>query len=228
MMGRKSLMFDFVSTSWNPLIGCCHNCTYCYARPLAQRLYPKEGFRLRLIPGRLKFRKRNQCVFVVSMGDLFCAEVPNVWIREVLRAARNAPKSNTFLFLTKNPWRYFDFLEEFPSNALFGVTIETNRSELTQQLSRAPAPLDRFYAMNSLRAYERRTFVVIEPVLDFRPRGLKSWLEVISPEFVVIGYDNHRHRLPEPALEKTREFIEALEDAGLEVLKKTLRPAWWE
>jgi len=82
--------------------------------------------------------------------------------------------------------------------------------------------------MNSLRAYERRTFVSIEPVLDFHPRRLKSWLEVISPEFVVIGYDNHRHRLPESSLKKTLEFFESLEDAGLEVLKKTLRPAWWE
>jgi len=164
----------------------------------------------------------------VSMGDLFCADVPDLWIREVLRTARNAPKSNTFLFLTKNPWRYFDFLEEFPPNALFGATIETDRSELIKKLSKAPPPRDRFYAMNCLRAYNKRTFVTIEPILDFNPAGLRTWLEVISPVFVVIGYDNHRHKLPEPALEKTLELIESLESAGLEVLKKTLRPAWWE
>jgi len=82
--------------------------------------------------------------------------------------------------------------------------------------------------MNCLRAFNKRTFVTIEPILDFNPAGLRTWLEVISPEFVVIGYDNHRHKLPEPALEKTLELIESLEDAGLEVLKKTLRLAWWE
>jgi len=227
-MKPQSLMFDFVSCSWNPVIGCSHSCAYCWCRPLARRLYPDFDFKPRLLPERLKFRGRNKCVLVVSMGDLFCAEVPHGWIREVLRAARNAPKNNTFLFLTKNPWRYFDFLEEFPPNALFGATIETDRSELIQQLSKAPSPLDRFYAMNSLRAFDRRTFIVVEPILDFHPGSLLSWLEVISPEFVVIGYDNHRHKLPEPPLKKTQELIESLGRAGLEVLKKTLRPAWWE
>jgi len=228
MKRKTSLMFDFVSESWNPVIGCSHDCAYCWCRAFARRLYPDFDFKPRLLPERLKFQGKDKCIFVVSMGDLFCDAVPDDWIKEVLRAARNAPKSNTFLFLTKNPWRYFDFLEEFPPNALFGVTIETNRSGIVQQLSRAPAPLDRFYAMNSLRAYERRTFVAVEPVLDFHPKRFSSWLEVISPEFVVIGYDNHRHKLPEPTLEKTLELIESLESAGLEVLKKTLRPAWWE
>jgi len=129
MTQRKGLMFEFVDSSWNPLVGCGHHCLYCWARPLARRLYPDFDFKPRLLPERLKLRVRNKCVFVVSMGDLFCADVPDLWIREVLRTARNAPKSNTFLFLTKNPWRYFDFLEEFPSNSLLGVTIETNRSE---------------------------------------------------------------------------------------------------
>jgi len=43
-----------------------------------------------------------------------------------------------------------------------------------------------------------------------------------------LGKESYRHRLPEPALEQTQKFIEALEDAGFEVLKKTLRLAWWE
>jgi len=225
---RKNLMFDFVSESWNPLIGCCHNCAYCWCRPLARRLYPENGFRLRLMPERLQFRQKGKCIVVVSMGDLFCSDVPDDWIEKVLRVTQAAPKSNTFLFLTKNPWRYFEFLDEFPDNALFGATIETDRAELIRRLSKAPAPQDRFYAMNSLRAYNKKTFVAIEPILDFNPTRLRSWLEDISPEFVAIGYDNHRHKLPEPAIKKTQEFIESLEDAGLKVLKKTLRPAWWE
>jgi len=82
--------------------------------------------------------------------------------------------------------------------------------------------------MNILRAFDRRTFIVVEPILDFHLGGLLSWLEVISPEFVVIGYDNHRHKLPESSLKKALGFIESLVDAGLEVIKKTLHPAWWE
>jgi len=133
-MKRKSLMFSFVDGTWTPLVSCGRHCCYSYARPLALRLYPDFDFKPRLLPERLKFKGRNKCVFVASPGDLFCADVPDLWIGKVLQAARSAPRSNTFLFLTKNPWRYFDFLEEFPPNALFGVTIETNRSEIVQQL----------------------------------------------------------------------------------------------
>lgn len=51
-------------------------------------------------------KKKPANIFVGSMADLFGEWVPDEWIREVLAACAAAPWHN-FLFLTKNPDRYY-------------------------------------------------------------------------------------------------------------------------
>ena len=72
-----------------------------------------------------------------------------------------------------------------------------------------------------------RKMVSIEPVLDFEPARFSCMLEGIKPEFIYVGYDNHRHVLPEPPLKKTEQLMKALGEFT-EVRPKTLRRAWWE
>ena len=230
--GRK--MFTIVSETWNPVTGCLHDCIYCWARQLALtklRHTPRyrEGFKPRLNPEEFKKRFKGGVVFVSDMGDLWGDWVPDDWIRRVLNHIRKFPNT-WFLFLTKNPQRYHDFLDEIPSNAILGATIETNRDTYFQEgysprISRAPLPSRRYQAMKSLDWPLK--FVSIEPILDFDLDVFTRWIEEINPFMVYIGYDNYGHRLPEPPLAKTMELIRRLEDFTL-VIRKTIRPSWKE
>jgi len=156
------------------------------------------------------------------MGDLFGRWVPREWIERVLRHVERYPRT-TFLFLTKNPARYLEF--RFPPNAILGATMETNRDELAERVSRAPPPSERFRAMVELEHHWK--FVSIEPILDFDLEVLVAWMRRIGPRLIYVGYDNYGSRLPEPPLEKTLRLIERLR-RFTEVREKTLRPAWHE
>jgi protein gp37 len=54
--------------------------------------------------------KHPQNIFVCSMADLFGDWVPDEWIKTVFNHCYLAPQ-HTFLFLTKNPGRYYDVIE---------------------------------------------------------------------------------------------------------------------
>ncbi len=148
----------------------------------------------------------------------------------------------TFLFQSKNP---AVFLEHYWSdNVIIGTTIETNRTvriwgegsivgthnDNYSQISKAPSPYLRTEAMVQLSC---KKAVTIEPILDFDMSEILYWMKRIAPVFVYIGYCNDgkqgkRLKLPEPSLAKTLGLINALEIAGIDVRRKTLRPAWYE
>lgn len=50
----------------------------------------------------------------------------------------------------------------------------------------------------------------------------------IKPEFVYIGYDTKKCKLPEPTLAETQALIDRLRKEGLDVRLKTIHPAWYE
>lgn len=118
--------------SWNPVTGCLHNCSYCYARDIAERFY-EHKFAPALIPERLAAPSNTAVpkeaandlgyknVFTCSMADLFGRWVPTEWIQAVLDEVASSPQWN-FLFLTKFPIRLQEFT--FPSNAWVGSTVD--------------------------------------------------------------------------------------------------------
>ena len=136
------------------------------------------------------------------------------------------PKTH-FLFLTKNPQRYFEFIDEMPPNAILGATIETDNDDLyvEHRISGAPLPSRRIEAMKKLDW--SRKFVSIEPILDFNIKSFTKQIEEISPIMVYVGYDNYHNRLPEPPIKKTMRLIDNLSAHTL-VVKKTIRPAHYE
>ncbi|MEM2905922.1 MAG: DUF5131 family protein [Candidatus Bathyarchaeia archaeon] len=198
--------------SWNPITGCLHECRYCWARRYAVRLagmgvepYRSHGFKPAFVETRLRktFRK-DDLIFVSDMGDMWGSWVPAAWIRAVLASVRGS--RGAFLFLTKNPARYHEFIDEVPRNSLLGATIESN---LEHEVSKAPSARERFEAMRSLN-YPYKC-LVIEPILDF-DEGFLAWIKEIKPITVHVGYDNYENRLREPARGKTQELINSLRE----------------
>ncbi len=225
-------MFNIVTATWNPISGCLYNCNYCWARNLAvtklknSKRY-SNGFKPRLNESefRVKFGK-GDLIFVADMGDMFADFIPTQWIKQVLDHIRQFPEAD-FLFMTKNPNRYLELLPCFPQNAILGATIETTDDEIIQidKVSNAPLPSQRYEAMKALDW--KRKMVSIEPIVDFNLNTFVKWMKEINPFIVYIGYDNYFHKLREPPLKKTVELIEKLAETSL-VIKKTLRPAWFE
>ena len=176
---------EWAHWSWNPVTGCEHDCTYCYARDIANRFYP-EKFTPTYHPERLDAPKNTnpdmtsgqggKSVFVCSMSDLFGSWVPNEWIWNVLDQVKQNPQW-TFIFLTKNPKRLESIV--FPENAWVGCTVD-------KQARVKPAE----EAMRNVYASVR--FISCEPMLEnlkFSDLSMIDWL--------IIGAQSKTTQCPE-------------------------------
>lgn len=124
--------------SWNPVTGCKEvspGCAFCYAREIANgNRYGKNpgfpnGFGLTLKPERMDDPMKLQepsMIFVNSMSDLFWEEIPEWYVRAILRVIELCPQ-HVFQVLTKRPERMlaFSLMSPFPDNLWAGVTIES-------------------------------------------------------------------------------------------------------
>lgn len=224
-------MFGFVDRCWNPITGCEHNCHYCWARKLALGKLKdsskyREGFKPKITESDMsKHFKDGECVFVSDMGDMWGEWVPDEWIERVLRRIADFPNTK-FLFLTKNPVRYIQFVDRIPNNCVLGATIESNVNYI--EVSKAPLQTDRILAMATLKGHTNLPrFVNIEPIMRFTTGSFAKFIiEEITPESVAIGYDNYSNKLEEPYLEDTLNMIGELEKVNIKVHRKTLRERW--
>lgn len=149
--------------TWNPVVGCLHGCSYCFAERIAKRFNCTKAFPDGFAPtfhekrlGEPERVKKPSRIFVSDMGDLFGEWVPDEWIMKVLSTIKRCPQ-HTFLLLTKNPKRYSQF--EIPKNAWIGTSVDDQAAADKQ------VPL-------LLQAGARVRFVSIEPMLG--PIDLQS------------------------------------------------------
>lgn len=236
MLNRPSgNMYSWAHT-WNPLRGSCiHRCIYCYVTEMKRIGNIKKKYtgkpeidektlrdNLYVYGAGVTKDEKPIVIFVGSMVDLFASNVPGGMIRRILKHCNEYPL-NTYLFQTKNPERFTEFLGLYPPKTILGTTIETCDSE--PELSRAPIPTYRMYEMTRLRHYYSEEFgfkimINIEPAVDFeKPDLFVSWLAEVEPDFISIGADSKESELKEPSGEKLLKFISRIEEI-CEVRKK--------
>lgn len=206
-------MYSWVTHTHNHLGGeCPHKCSYCSTKVMAKRFnIEKYKGPIRLIEKELTVGYgTGKTIFIENCGDLFAEQVPLYYIQKILKHCREY-SGNTYVYQTKNPDRYADFLGDFPVMSLFGTTIESN----WESNSRAPKPKDRMIAMAKLQ--ERCKFVTIEPIIDFDVATMVIWIRQIRPLFVNIGADSKGIDLPEPAANKIKALIDGIGKAGIEI-----------
>ncbi len=210
-------MYPWVTHMHNHLGGKCgHNCTYCYVDSPRWGRPPRYQGPIRLIEKEFKIGYGSgKTIFIEHKNDI-CG--PGVTIPLVDRILNHCSKwpDNTYVFQSKNPGGFVDFLSGVPGGSIIGATIETNRDTAT--VSDAPQTEDRYVAMRELDW--PRKFITIEPVMDFDVDVLARWISDINPEFLNLGADSKRHDLPEPSRDKIDELVEALASYGIELREK--------
>jgi DNA repair photolyase len=211
----KGNMYPFVTHTWNAIKGeCPHGCSYCYMRRFGKQspihLDEKE---LKTDLGSGNF------IFVGSSCDMFADDVPIAWTHRVLEHTRKF--DSTYLWQTKNPDRFVYLDELSPEKDVLCTTIETDRN-MPEIMANAPTPFDRTMDMQLMSERGYRTWVTIEPVLEFDLASLVSMIKHIGPEQVNIGADSGNNHLPEPPKEKILELIAELEKFTKVMQKKNL------
>ena len=201
-MADKSSI-EWTEATWNPVTGCDRistGCDNCYALTLAKRLKamgnPKyqvdgdprtsgPGFGVQVHAEALTIPhgwRDPRLVFVNSMSDLFHAQVPTNFIREVFAVTRDTPR-HTYQLLTKRPKRLARIAGTLPlsSNVWLGVTVENEATRWRiDELCKVPT---------SVR------FVSAEPLLEPLPN-----LDLDGIHWLIAGGESgFRHRPVEEA-----------------------------
>jgi protein gp37 len=214
---QDSTGIEWAQQSWNPVVGCRHDCPYCYARDMAEQRYPDmyphkfepairpymfHAPRNTNVPAEAATDVRFKNVFTCSMADLFGRWVPAEWIELTLRTVRDNPQWN-FLFLTKFPKRMAEF--DIPPNAWMGTTVD-----LQARVASAEA------AFAKIKTGIR--WLSVEPMLEplkFERLDLFNW--------VVIGGASKSSKTPsfKPPLRWIVDLWDQAEAAGCAVYMKT-------
>jgi len=158
-------------------------------------------------------------IFVGSSIDMWADVIPDEWILRVLEHCRHYP-SNTYLFQSKNPFRFARFRDLFPPKTILGTTLETNRD---YDFSKAPQPRLRAEVLRSWNGTGIKKMISVEPIMDFDLYKFSTMISLCEPIFVSIGADSKGNNLPEPSPEKIASLIVKLGKVTEVKIKKNLK-----
>jgi hypothetical protein len=149
-------------------------------------------------------------IFVGSSCDLFAKDIPEKWMLKTLKHCEKF--DNRYLLQSKNPRRILDYMHAriISQKSVFCTTIETNRY-YPDIMKNCPHVYERAETMSRISEVVK-TFVTIEPVMDFDLWEMVRMIAPCHPEQVNIGADTGHNHLPEPPKEKILELIAALSE----------------
>lgn len=218
LIKSKGNMYKWITHQWNPVKGkCYHDCSYCYAKKWGKQ----KPIRLDENEFKTDLGKDN-FIFAVSGCDLFAKNIPNEWIIKTLKYCEMYNK-NKYLFQTKNPGRVLDYIDYrvIIDKSVICTTIETNRF-YPKIIKNSPESYDRSIEMRRISEVVK-TFVTIEPIIDFDLDDMLQLIENCNPKQVNIGADSKGNSLPEPPKEKILKLITELEKFTIVKQKKNLK-----
>jgi DNA repair photolyase len=157
-------------------------------------------------------------IFVGNSNDMFASNIPDDWIDKTIDHCKKF--NNTYVFQTKNPGRLVEMEIKLPKLNI-GTTIETNRQDLSNLISKAPSVFDRSLAMTKLHNLGIKTFITIEPIMEFDLNDLVDLIVQASPDFINIGADSKFSGLIEPSKAKVDQLIQTLKSKGMTIREKT-------
>ena len=212
-------MYEFVTHTWNILKGRCnHDCRYCFMKRWGS-LNPLhfDDSELKTDLGSGHF------IFVGSSTDDFAEGVPSEWIIKMLDHC-NKYDNNRYLFQSKNPARFLEFIEHpVFRKAVVCTTIESNRF-YPEIMVNSPRIESRVQAMSELAAKGIPTYVTCEPLLEFDFPELVSMLKACRPQQVNVGRNSRREiLLPEPSASDVQALISELSTFTKVVVKKNAK-----
>ena len=142
--------------------------------------------------------------------------MPSAWINKVLdfcvdvTSNQKDDEKTRFLLQTKNPARVLEFINHpllKNGQAVVCTTLETNR-HYPDIMNNAPLIKDRAKAMAAIADYGVKTYVTIEPIMDFDLDEFIGLLKMCKPEQVNIGAESqHFVQIPQPSEDKLTSLI---------------------
>lgn len=188
---------EWTESTWNPSTGCDRTspgCDNCYALTMAKRLkgmgspkYQQDGDPRTSGPGFALTThldslmipagwKQPKLIFVNSMSDLFHADVPLDFIRQVFEVMVDTPQ-HTYQVLTKRSRRLAEVADQlvWPENLWMGVSVENqNYAFRARHLEAVPAAV---------------RFLSLEPLLG------PVTVDLAAIDWVIVGGESgHGHR----------------------------------
>jgi len=200
----KGNMYKFISHTGNTIKGLCpHGCRYCYMKQWGKQK-PVRLDETELTTGMTE----GNFIFVGSSCDMFAQDIKVSWIQKTLEYLKQF--DNRYLFQSKNPKGFDDYIDMFPEDSVFCTTIETNR-HYPDIMNNCPSVQDRALNMQRVSEYGLETYVTVEPIMDFDLQEMVGLLKQCNPQQINIGANTSKVNLPEPPKEKILQLITELE-----------------
>ncbi len=217
---------------WSSHRGCTFDCSYCSSKRLNVR-FGGDSCEIRRLKGEWmgvdasghlkRYILPNAKIFISPYNDIMTVnkddrsaifgaiyDTTEYWFDR--DAVGHKEKSNFGIIMqTKDPAKYFDYLDLIPEGSWLGTTIETDDLDLYPNLSISKAPnlANRWHNMIKLKVENEnfKYFVTIEPIINLIGNRLTFYMKALEPDLVFIGANTSKIQLPEPFADDIMQLV---------------------